>query len=56
MRQAIEKHQKIYTQRLRFMDSSDVEQIFIYGFDINDETEALMNRIYKATGNTVIRG
>lgn len=41
---------------LRFMDSSDVEEIFIYGFDINDETEALMNRIYKATGNTVIRG
>lgn len=41
---------------LRFMDNSDADVIFIYGFPINDETEALMNRIYKATGDFLIKG
>src|SRR5699024_6966282 len=41
---------------LRHMDASDVEVIYIYGFKQSSETEALMNRIYKATGNTIIKG
>ncbi|OFS63519.1 L-threonylcarbamoyladenylate synthase [Nosocomiicoccus sp. HMSC09A07] len=41
---------------LRHMDASDVEIIYIYGFKQNSETEALMNRIYKATGSTIIKG
>ena len=41
---------------LRVMDTSDVDIIFIHGFDKNPESEGLMNRIYKATGNEVISG
>lgn len=40
---------------LRIMDTSDVDIIFIHGFDKVPESEGLMNRIYKATGNEVIR-
>lgn len=41
---------------LRVMDTSDVDIIFIHGFDKTPESEGLMNRIYKATGNEVISG
>ncbi|CEA03277.1 Threonylcarbamoyl-AMP synthase [Jeotgalicoccus saudimassiliensis] len=41
---------------LRIMDNSDVDIIFIHGFDKVPESEGLMNRIYKATGNEVIQG
>ncbi len=41
---------------LRKMDKSDVDIIYIQGFPKNPETEALMNRIYKATGNEIIKG
>lgn len=41
---------------LRTMDTSDVDIIFIHGFDKLPESEGLMNRIYKATGNEVIKG
>jgi len=37
------------------MDKSDVDLIYIHGFPKNDETEALMNRIYKAAGDEVIK-
>lgn len=40
---------------LRIMDKSDVDVIFIHGFDKVPESEGLMNRIYKATGNEVIQ-
>ena len=40
---------------LRIMDTSDVDIIFIHGFDKVPESEGLMNRIYKATGNEVIQ-
>ncbi|WP_213810808.1 L-threonylcarbamoyladenylate synthase [Jeotgalicoccus sp. WY2] len=40
---------------LRIMDTSDVDIIFIHGFDKVPESEGLMNRVYKATGNEVIR-
>lgn len=40
---------------LRIMDTSDVDIIFIHGFDKAPESEGLMNRIYKATGNEVIQ-
>lgn len=40
---------------LRMMDTSDVDIIFIHGFDKVPESEGLMNRIYKATGNEVIQ-
>lgn len=40
---------------LRIMDTSDVDTIFIHGFDKVPESEGLMNRIYKATGNEVIQ-
>lgn len=40
---------------LRRMDKSDVELIYIHGFPKNSETEALMNRIYKAAGDEVIK-
>ncbi|CAD2080027.1 threonylcarbamoyl-AMP synthase [Jeotgalicoccus coquinae] len=41
---------------LRVMDTSDVDIIFIHGFDKVPESAGLMNRIYKATGNEVIQG
>lgn len=41
---------------LRIMDASDVDIIFIHGFDKVPESAGLMNRIYKATGNEVIQG
>ena len=41
---------------LRIMDTSDVDIIFIHGFDKVPESEGLMNRVYKATGNEVIQG
>ena len=41
---------------LRIMDTSDVDIIFIHGFDKVPESAGLMNRIYKATGNEVIQG
>ncbi len=37
------------------MDKSDVDLIYIHGFPKSEETEAVMNRIYKATGNEIIR-
>lgn len=40
---------------LRIMDTSEVDIIFIHGFDKVPESEGLMNRVYKATGNEVIR-
>ena len=40
---------------LRIMDASDVDIIFIHGFDKVPESAGLMNRIYKATGNEVIQ-
>lgn len=40
---------------LRIMDTSDVDIIFIHGFDKVPESEGLMNRVYKATGNEVIQ-
>lgn len=40
---------------LRRMDKSDVDVIYIHGFSKNAETEALMNRIYKAAGDEVIK-
>ena len=40
---------------LRKMDKSDVDLIYIHGFPKSEETEAVMNRIYKATGNEIIR-
>ncbi|HIW13537.1 MAG TPA: threonylcarbamoyl-AMP synthase [Candidatus Salinicoccus stercoripullorum] len=40
---------------LRRMDKSDVDLIYIHGFPKNDETDALMNRIYKAAGDEVIK-
>ncbi|WP_411842646.1 L-threonylcarbamoyladenylate synthase [Salinicoccus sp. HZC-1] len=40
---------------LRKMDKSDVDLIYIHGFPKSAETEALMNRIYKATGDEVIK-
>lgn len=39
---------------LRIMDKSDVDRIYIYGFRSNDRSQALLNRIYKATGGEVI--
>ncbi|TVT27250.1 threonylcarbamoyl-AMP synthase [Salinicoccus cyprini] len=40
---------------LRKMDKSDVDKIYIHGFPKKEETEALMNRIHKATGNEIIK-
>lgn len=40
---------------LRIMDKSDVDIIFIHGFDKVPESEGLMNRVYKATGEEVIQ-
>lgn len=40
---------------LRLMDKSDVDVIYIYAFDRNDRSEALLNRIYKATGGEMIK-
>ncbi|MCG7340002.1 threonylcarbamoyl-AMP synthase [Staphylococcus sp. ACRSN] len=33
-----------------------VQYAYIYGFDINDETTAIMNRIMKAANQTIIKG
>lgn len=41
---------------LRKMDKSEVDAIFIHGFPKNEDSEALMNRIYKATGDKIIKG
>lgn len=41
---------------LRKMDKSDVDIIYIYRFKINPLSEALLNRIYKATGDVLIKG
>lgn len=41
---------------LRKMDKSDVDIIYIYRFRENPRSEALLNRIYKATGNVLIEG
>lgn len=41
---------------LRLMDKSDVDEIYIYSFEKNPRSEALLNRIYKATGDEVIKG
>lgn len=41
---------------LRKMDKSDVDVIYIYRFRENPKSEALLNRIYKATGNVLIKG
>lgn len=41
---------------LRKMDKSDVDGIYIYRFRENPRSEALLNRIYKATGNVLIKG
>lgn len=41
---------------LRKMDKSDVDVIYIYRFRENPRSEALLNRIYKATGNVLIKG
>ncbi|GAB3058156.1 L-threonylcarbamoyladenylate synthase [Salinicoccus sesuvii] len=40
---------------LRKMDKSDVDKIYIHGFPKKEETEALMNRIQKATGSEIIK-
>lgn len=40
---------------LRRMDKSEVGLIYIHGFPKNEGTEALMNRIYKAAGDEVIK-
>lgn len=40
---------------LRRMDKSDVDLIYIHGFPKDTESEALMNRIYKAAGDEVIK-
>lgn len=41
---------------LRKMDKSDVDVIYIYRFRENPRSEALLNRIYKAAGNVLIKG
>lgn len=50
-----EAAQNLYAA-LRKMDQSDVEMIYIYRFRENPSTAALLNRIYKATGNVMIKG
>ncbi|CAM4339517.1 L-threonylcarbamoyladenylate synthase [Lacicoccus alkaliphilus] len=41
---------------LRKMDKSDVDKIYIYRFRENPSSAALLNRIYKATGDVLIKG
>ena len=41
---------------LRKMDKSDVDIIYIYRFRVNPRSEALLNRIYKAAGDVLIKG
>lgn len=41
---------------LRKMDQSDVDLIYIYRFRENPRSAALLNRIYKATGDVMIKG
>ena len=41
---------------LRRMDKSDVDMIYIYRFRETPFSAALLNRIYKATGNVMIKG
>lgn len=40
---------------LRIMDKSDVDEIYIYAFHRNEQSEALLNRIYKAAGDEIIK-
>lgn len=37
-------------------ENPSIDQAYIYAFDKTDETEAIMNRIIKATGNHIVRG
>lgn len=41
---------------LRKMDKSDVDIIYIYRFRVNPRSRALLNRIYKAAGDVLIKG
>lgn len=41
---------------LREMDQMDVEAIYIHGFNQQDQSAALNNRIYRAAGKTIIEG
>lgn len=40
---------------LRIMDKSDVDEIYIYSFKKTERSEALLNRIYKATGDQMVK-
>ncbi|MFD2830670.1 L-threonylcarbamoyladenylate synthase [Corticicoccus populi] len=40
---------------LRIMDKSDVDEIYIYAFHRDEHSEALLNRIYKAAGDEIIK-
>lgn len=35
---------------------SEIEQAYIYGFEINDKSQAIMNRMLKAANNQVVNG
>ncbi|MCH4336975.1 MULTISPECIES: L-threonylcarbamoyladenylate synthase [Staphylococcus] len=37
-------------------ENPSIDQAYIYAFDKTDESEAIMNRIIKATGNHIVRG
>ncbi|RIL26104.1 L-threonylcarbamoyladenylate synthase [Staphylococcus gallinarum] len=36
--------------------NEDIQNAYIYGFDINDQTTAIMNRIMKAANQTIVEG
>ncbi|WP_461102384.1 Sua5 family C-terminal domain-containing protein, partial [Staphylococcus aureus] len=42
---------------LHLLDENEhISAAYIYGFDMNDNTEAIMTRMLKAAGNHIIKG
>lgn len=37
-------------------ENETIKQAYIYGFDLNDQSEAIMNRMIKAAGNHFVKG
>ncbi|MBS6213856.1 MAG: translation factor Sua5, partial [Staphylococcus aureus] len=37
-------------------ENENISAAYIYGFELNDNTEAIMNRMLKAAGNHIIKG
>ena len=56
MKYLIQANHNLYQILHSIDENPSIDQAYIYAFDKTDESEAIMNRIIKATGNHIVRG